>query len=189
MTTVEGSPESENASPEAAEQPMSETAVEEPMSETVAQDPASETAGEEPAQPATALSSPPGWLRVVSLLPAASSFVFDLGAGSTLIAVVGGERHTLGGACAGGRAERARRRGAHRILRARHAALLGARLRRRRAPVARRVRAVVAVKGKRLETGNVPKIRVWALCKAPWRRPGGVRSPRAEQKERDGAHD
>jgi len=44
-------------------------------------------AGEEPAPPATALSPPPAQLRVVSLLPAASAFVLDLGAGPMLIAV------------------------------------------------------------------------------------------------------
>ena len=60
MTTVEGSTESENASPEAAEQPMSETAVEEPVSETVAQEPASETAGEEPAQEEAVEEPEPG---------------------------------------------------------------------------------------------------------------------------------
>lgn len=44
-------------------------------------------AQEEPEPDAKALLPPPAWLRVVSLLPAASTFVLDLGAGSTLIAV------------------------------------------------------------------------------------------------------
>ena len=42
---------------------------------------------EEPAPQPTALSPPPAGLRVVSLFPAASAFVLDLGAASTLIAV------------------------------------------------------------------------------------------------------
>ena len=44
-------------------------------------------AQEEPTPQATALLPPPARLRIVSLLPAASAFVLDLGAGSMLIGV------------------------------------------------------------------------------------------------------
>ena len=44
-------------------------------------------AQEEPEPDAKALLPPSAWLRVVSLLPAASTIVLDLGAGSTRIAV------------------------------------------------------------------------------------------------------